>query len=117
MKAIVFAVIGLAAVGCGTRAAEQPAASKLTIDNLIDIKHPSNPSWSPDGKLVLFTWDRAGIPNLYVSDGAAAPVALTNYDTAGVGGAFVAGTPIMPPDADPRAVDYYFSEAKRIGVY
>jgi dipeptidyl aminopeptidase/acylaminoacyl peptidase len=87
MKAIALVVAALAAAGCGTRAAEQ-AAARLTIENLIDIKHPSNPSWSPDGKLVLFTWDRAGISNLYVSDGASPPRAITSYDNGGVGGAF-----------------------------
>ncbi len=35
------------------------------------------PSWSPDGKHVLFTWDRAGVSNLYVSDGNGPPKALT----------------------------------------
>lgn len=34
---------------------------------------------------------------------------------AGRDGAFIAGTPIMPPDAQPAAVDYYFSEARRLG--
>ncbi|HUQ88361.1 MAG TPA: prolyl oligopeptidase family serine peptidase [Vicinamibacterales bacterium] len=88
MKFFALIVVGLAGVGCGTRAAEQPAAAKLTIENLIDIKHPSNPAWSPDGKQVLFSWDRAGITNLYVSDGASAPRALTNFDSAGLGAAF-----------------------------
>jgi len=36
---------------------------------------------------------------------------------AGRGGAFVAGTPIMPPNAQPAAVDYYFGEARRLGEY
>jgi hypothetical protein len=34
---------------------------------------------------------------------------------AGGQGAFVVGTPIMPPNADPSAVDYYFDEARRWG--
>jgi dipeptidyl aminopeptidase/acylaminoacyl peptidase len=88
MNAIAIALMSLAAVACGTGAAEQPVTAKLTIENLIDIKHPSNPLWSPDGQLVLFTWDRAGIANLYVSDGASAPRALTNFDSAGLGAAF-----------------------------
>src|SRR5690349_13650215 len=88
MKATTLLLVGATLAGCTTRAAEQPAPAKLTIENLIDIKHPSNPMWSPDGKLVLFTWDRAGIANLYVSDGTTAPRAITSYDNGGVGGAF-----------------------------
>ena len=37
--------------------------------------------------------------------------------SAGGGGAFIAGTPIMPPDAQPAAVDFYFAEARRLGRY
>src|SRR5213593_234940 len=40
----------------------------LTIEQLIDIKHPSNPVWSPDGKHITFSWDRAGVTTRYVSD-------------------------------------------------
>ena len=36
---------------------------------------------------------------------------------AGSEGAFVVGTPIMPPNAQPEAVDFYFAEARRMGVY
>lgn len=36
---------------------------------------------------------------------------------AGSEGAFVAGTPIMPPNAKPEAVDFYFAEARRLGEY
>lgn len=88
MKYARLFLLGLISAGCGVHAAEQPAASKLTIDNLIDIKHPSNPQWSPDGARVLFTWERAGIANLYVGDAAGAPKALTNYENGGVGNAF-----------------------------
>jgi len=42
--------------------------SGLTIDQLIDIKHPSNPAWSADGRQVTFTWDRAGVSARYISD-------------------------------------------------
>src|SRR5215469_14822152 len=40
----------------------------LSIEKLIDIKHPSNPVWSPDGHHVAFIWDRAGVSNLYLAD-------------------------------------------------
>jgi dipeptidyl aminopeptidase/acylaminoacyl peptidase len=70
---------------------QAPAKSaKLTIEQLIDIKHPSNPVWSPDGKHVVFTWDRAGIANLYVADadGRGQPLALTSFPEGQVEGAF-----------------------------
>src|SRR5215831_6826417 len=62
--------------------ARQSASSptgRLTIEKLIDIKHPSNPVWSYDGKHIAFLWDRAGVTDLYVvpADGSAKPIALT----------------------------------------
>ena len=67
-----------------------PKSSKLTIEQLIDIKHPSNPVWSPDGKHVVFKWDRAGVANLYVAnaDGHGQPVAITSFPEGQVEGAF-----------------------------
>ena len=67
-----------------------PKFSKLTIEQLIDIKHPSNPVWSPDGKHVVFTWDRAGVANFYVAnaDGHGQPVAITSFPEGQVEGAF-----------------------------
>src|SRR5262249_44089065 len=64
-----------------------PAA--VTIDQLIDIKHPSAPMWSPDGRHVLFVWDRAGVSNVYVADasGAQAPRELPAAGS-GLNGAF-----------------------------
>jgi len=58
-----------------------PSEPSLTIEQLLDIKHPSNPVWSPDGKHVVFVWDRAGIANLYVAnaDGHGQPLALTSF--------------------------------------
>src|SRR5204863_4855820 len=44
-----------------------PKSSRLTIEQLIDIKHPSTPVWSTDGIHVVFTWDRDGVANLYVA--------------------------------------------------
>ena len=37
------------------------------------------------------------------------------FEGAGADGAFVAGTPIMPPNAQPAAVEYYFDQVRRWG--
>src|SRR5262245_50495570 len=65
------ALIATALTGLPGHAASQSAAppkSSLTIEQLIDIKHPSNPMWSPDGRSVLFVWDRAGVSSVFVAD-------------------------------------------------
>ena len=53
------------------------------------------------------TFDRDGLTNEL----------QRQIEGAGLNGAFIAGTPIMPPNAIPAAVDYYFSEARRLGDY
>jgi dipeptidyl aminopeptidase/acylaminoacyl peptidase len=60
--------------------AQQPTTHELTIEQLMDIKHPSEPVWSPDGHYVAFLWDRAGAKNLYVTgaDGTGEPRQLTS---------------------------------------
>jgi dipeptidyl aminopeptidase/acylaminoacyl peptidase len=45
-----------------------PPSGTLTIEQLIDIRHPSNPMWSPDGTTVVFVWDRAGVSKVYAVD-------------------------------------------------
>ncbi len=64
--------------------------SRLTIEQLIEIKHPSNPIWSPDSKHVAFVWDRAGVANLYVAnaDGQGEPRELTSFPEGQVESAF-----------------------------
>jgi dipeptidyl aminopeptidase/acylaminoacyl peptidase len=76
----------------GTALAQQngtpaPRAGALTIDHLVDIKHPSSPVWSPDGRHVVFIWERAGLPNLWIAaaDGGS-PRALTSFTDGQVGG-------------------------------
>src|SRR4030095_5881290 len=91
MKNAVALSLTAALGACSASAVAPPQTGGITIDNLIDIKHPSNPVWSPDGKRVAFVWDRAGIQNLYVSDAASptpAPKALTSYAGGALGNAF-----------------------------
>ena len=76
--AVVIFVVGL---GMSSRAGQNKPSSngRLTIEKLIDIRHPSNPVWSHDSKRVAFLWERAGVTDLYVVavDGSAKPVAIT----------------------------------------
>src|SRR4030095_15203679 len=69
-----------------------PAGGKLTIESLIDIKHPSLPAWAPDGTAMVFVWERAGVGNLWSIGGmngrAQAPRALTTFDEAHIDSVF-----------------------------
>src|SRR5258706_16325433 len=56
------------------RAAQPPSrAAGLTIAQLIDIRHPSSPMWTPDGRGVVFVWDRAGVSKIYIADASGPP--------------------------------------------
>ena len=78
----------------GTAAAQTAtprSPSKLTIDQLIEIKHPSGHQWTPDGKRVWFTLDDGGVNNVWdvPADGSGPAVALTRYaDGQTAGGSF-----------------------------
>ena len=82
--------ITLLATSSAASAQSAGQKQKLTIEQLIDIKHPSDPIWSPDGKLVAFVWDRAGVANLYIAnaDGSGQPKPLTTFSEGQVSGAF-----------------------------
>ncbi|HXJ06708.1 MAG TPA: S9 family peptidase [Candidatus Acidoferrum sp.] len=93
IHAVGAAIILLAGVGSAqaqTSNRKPKPTSKLTIEQLIEIKHPSDPVWSPDGKLVAFVWDRAGVSNFYTAnaDGSGQPKPLTTFSEGQVGGAF-----------------------------
>jgi dipeptidyl aminopeptidase/acylaminoacyl peptidase len=77
------------AQGATSATSATAAASRLTIDQLIDIRHPSNPVWSPDGRRVAFLSERAGIANILVAnaDGQGGARPLTTYAD-GQGGGF-----------------------------
>src|SRR5262249_27462296 len=69
-----------------------PTDGKLTIESLIDIKHPSLPAWSPDATQMAFVWERAGVGNVWLIRGMngrpEAPRALTQFDEAHIDSAF-----------------------------
>ena len=80
MKPIaLLAAVTLVVAAAAPRAAQTAAGRPITIDQLIDIRHPSNPVWSRDSKRIAFTWERAGVANLYVvpADGSSAPKQVT----------------------------------------
>lgn len=66
----------------------QPLRPSLTIDQLVDIKHPSSPVWSPDGRHIAFLWERAGVANVWFAspDGGGVPRALTMFTDGQVSG-------------------------------
>lgn len=79
--AAVALVTGIALSSGAAIEGQQPRApGRLTIDTLVDIKHPSNPVWSRDSRSVAFMWERAGVSNLHVvpADGSGKPVAITS---------------------------------------
>src|SRR5581483_998929 len=67
---IAIAVAVSAVVVSARLPAQQRGGRALTIEQLLDIKHPSNASWSPDGRKIAFVWDRAGVSAVYVVDTA-----------------------------------------------
>jgi dipeptidyl aminopeptidase/acylaminoacyl peptidase len=89
LSASALIIIGLLWIAAAAGQQTVPA-NRLTIEQLIEIKHPSNPIWSPDGKQVAFIWDRANITNVYLanSDGQGNPVPLTSYPEGGVSDPF-----------------------------
>ncbi|HEU5452818.1 MAG TPA: prolyl oligopeptidase family serine peptidase [Terriglobales bacterium] len=62
-------------------AAAQTAVPPLTIEQIVEIRHPYSPAWSPDGRHIAFLWDHDGVDNLYVADagGQGDPVAVTQF--------------------------------------
>src|SRR3954454_11624190 len=73
--------MALLAGTAASQTAKPRAASKLTIEQLIQIKHPSGHQWTPDGSHVWFTYDDGGINNVWAApaDGRGPAVPLTTY--------------------------------------
>jgi dipeptidyl aminopeptidase/acylaminoacyl peptidase len=72
------------------------ATSPLKIEQLVEIRHPSSPVWSPDARLIAYTSERAGIANLYVSDASGGDTrAVTTFAEAGA----IANSPFWSADS------------------
>ena len=78
VAAIAFAAVAVQSPVSGFQA--RPGA--LTIDAVVDIKHPSEPRWSPDGDAIAFLWDHGGVQNIWVADpGGRSPAPVTKFDS------------------------------------
>src|SRR6476660_2894802 len=80
--------LALLAGAAAAQTGKPSAKSKLSIDQLIQIKHPSGHQRTPDGSHVWFTYDDGGINNVWAApaDGSGPPVALTTYPDGQSGG-------------------------------
>jgi dipeptidyl aminopeptidase/acylaminoacyl peptidase len=75
MKSALTAVLASAIlVAVAPHPAAQPSRAALTIEQLVDIRHPSAPMWAPDGRHIVFVWERAGIAKVYVADASGSGV-------------------------------------------
>src|SRR5262252_2215014 len=59
--------------------AAEPPRGSITIDRISQIKYPSAPAWSPDGKMIAFLWDAWGKQDLFVVTPGQKPRALTDF--------------------------------------
>ena len=87
------------------QAAQRPQsrdAGGLTIEHLIDIRHPSNAVWSPDGRLIVF--GRGGqLFEVHADGGGLTQLSMpgSNYTA---DWATAAPPPPPPPDTTPPQI-------------
>jgi dipeptidyl aminopeptidase/acylaminoacyl peptidase len=60
-------------------AAAEPPKGSITIDRIAEIKTPSDAAWSPDGQVIAFLWDAAGVQNLFTVRVGGPPQPVTDF--------------------------------------
>ena len=75
---VVGSLVAAAALSASAQA--PPRAAGITIDALLDIRHPSRAAWSPDGSQIAYVWDRGGVQNIYTVTPGAPPKPITAFD-------------------------------------
>ncbi|HZS54640.1 MAG TPA: prolyl oligopeptidase family serine peptidase [Bryobacteraceae bacterium] len=90
VKKFLFAITLLILLCTWSAARPANTSGQLTIDRLMQIKHPLSPLWSPDGRYIAFVWDEGGVGNLYVvgTSGDKTPKRLTHLTEGQIAGAF-----------------------------
>ncbi|HEY4132538.1 MAG TPA: hypothetical protein VGM50_18140, partial [Gemmatimonadaceae bacterium] len=81
LQLISLPAVALLAGMVAAQTTKSASHSKLTIDQLVQIKHPSGHQWTPDGSHIWFVYDDGGVNNVWAvaADGSGPPVALTSY--------------------------------------
>src|SRR6185437_707382 len=67
LRLLPLPALALIAASSAAQTSSTRTPPSLTIDQLIAIKHPSGHQWTPDGRHVWFTYDSAGVDNVWVA--------------------------------------------------